>query len=82
MSVYRVLVAHRGLRVGQLVELDNPVKGYVKEVRDAGPESGDLGTPEPAVDLPVRRRKTAKTEVVTDVADRTEPGSGPEDSES
>lgn len=79
MSVYRVLVAHRGLRVGQVVELDNPVKGYVKEVEDV---SGHVDTPDPVVDLPVRRRTARKTEVTADVENRPEPGSGPEDSES
>lgn len=81
MSVYRVLVAHRGLRVGQIVETDNPVTGYMKEVPDARPEPDNLVTADPAPDLPVRRRAANKTKV-SNVEDRTEPGSGPEDSES
>lgn len=80
MSVYRVLVAHRGLRVGQVVELDNPVKGYVKEVRDAGPVSGDVGADSPVLDLPVRRRATSKAKVAN-VEDRAEPGGGSQDRE-
>ena len=78
MSVYRVLVAHRGLRVGQVVELDNPVKGYVKEVSDV---SRNVDSPDPVVDLPVRRRATSKAKVAN-VEDRTEPGDGSQDSES
>lgn len=84
MSLYRVLVAHRGLSVGQVVELDNPVLGYVKEldngIRPAA-EPVHLDSDNPSGDLP-RKRSKAKSPEVTDVQDRPVSNGGLPDSES
>ena len=83
MSVYRVLVAHNGHRVGQVIETDTPVLRYVKEVPgDPGP--GDVArAADPVSDVPARKSKRAAKAVleVDDVADRAVPNSGLSDSE-
>jgi hypothetical protein len=83
MSLYRVLVAHRGYRVGQVIETDTPVLRYVKEVPSApGPEH--LARPaDPGSDVPARKGKRAPKAVVEvdDVADRPVSDSGLSDSE-
>ena len=91
MSVYRVLVAHNGYRVNEVIETDTPVLRYVKEVHDGGkdsqsiagpaPESRDLDLDSTGSDLPRKRRKADKTEV-TGVEDRAVSDSGLPDSES
>lgn len=85
MSLYRVLVAHNGHRVGQLIETDTPVLRYVKEVPNAPrPEPDDLGRPaDPGSNVPARKSKRAPKVVleVDDVADRAVPDSGLPNSE-
>lgn len=91
MSLYRVLVAHWGYRVGQVVELDKPiVNAYVKEVPGAvrpGPvEPGDLARPaDPGGNVHPRKSKRthkAVLEVTVDEPDRAVSDSGLPDSES
>lgn len=89
MSLYRVLVAHNGYRVNELIETDTPVLRYVKEVENAtdrsdaaGPGSGDVGADNPGADLPRKSRKRTKPAEVNDEPDRAVSDGGLPNSES
>lgn len=83
MALYRVLVAHNGLKVNQAVTLEDGSKfvraGYLVEVEGVRNEPSPVvhvGDLEPARP---RRGRRPKPEV-TDVPDSPEPGPGAPDS--
>lgn len=86
MPVYRVLVAHRGLKVNQWVTLDDGERlvraGYlrkvVEEVRDEPVLAVHADSPEPAAP---RRGRKPKASEVTGEPDRAEQSAGVPDSE-
>jgi hypothetical protein len=84
MTAYRVLVAHRDLKMKSVIELEPTEQvrflveaGYLREM-DGPTEVAGTGFLEPPVEPPKRRGRPRRKPEVSDVEGGTEPDSGPD----